>query len=165
MFECQDESDENYCEPLSIDKRSYRKIFPPVSKFKTNIFVTMNIHSITNIDEMSMTFTAEVAIELQWKDSRITFKDLKSEGNFLDKVSQDQIWLPPLTFSNTDGNSPLLGENSIKVEVLRQGSAKLNNLYQLNEGTYFKGDENDLLLYVDHECNFHCTGGPCITRI
>ena len=107
----------------------------------------MNIHSFTNIDEMSMTFSAEVAIKLQWKDSRITFKDLKSEGNFLDKSSQDQIWLPPLTFSNTDGNVPLLGDDSIKVEVLRQGSAILNNLYKLNEGTHFKGDENDLLLY------------------
>ena len=75
MFECPDESDENYCEPLSIDKRSYRKIFPPISEGqKTEIAVTVDVRSITDVNEKAETFNAEVAIHLQWRDRRIIFK-------------------------------------------------------------------------------------------
>ena len=47
-------------------------------------------------------------------------KNLRTDGNYLNKYWQDQIWLPPLYFSNTRGNAPLLGEDSMTVEVLQQ---------------------------------------------
>ena len=71
-FDCEDESDENYCELVVIDMKSYRKINPPHSKIRTSITVDMEIFSIKNIDEMSMTFEAEVRITLKWKDPRLS---------------------------------------------------------------------------------------------
>ena len=92
---------ENYCELVVIDKKSYRKINPPDSKIRTSITVDMEILSIKNIDEMSMTFEAELTIKLKWKDPRLKFKDLKETGNYLEKSLLDQIWLPKLYFVNT----------------------------------------------------------------
>ena len=58
----------------------------------------MDIQKIDEIDEINMKFHAEVKIVIQWRDPRIIFKNLASEGNFLNKQWQDQIWLPPLVY-------------------------------------------------------------------
>ena len=73
------------------------------------------------------------------------------------KVWQDQIWLPPLTFSNTDQNLPVtMKEDSIVVEIKRLGKAEPTKVTELDEGNVYKGDENDLLLYTLHKHNFCC---------
>ena len=76
----------------------------------------MKIFSINNIDEMSMTFEAEVRITLKWKDPRLKFKDLKETGNYLEKSLLDQIWLPKLYFGNTKGNLQVLADDSMTVQ-------------------------------------------------
>ena len=87
LFDCSDGSDERYCDPVQIDAKSYRKVLPPVlPKGQTIIDVTMDIQSIDGIDEMIMKFQSKVAVSLQWKDPRITYKNLAKEGNFLNKA-------------------------------------------------------------------------------
>ena len=62
-------------------------MLPPVlSDRKTIINVTMDIQSIDRIHEMIMKFQSKVAVSLQWRDPRITYKNLAKEGNFLDKA-------------------------------------------------------------------------------
>ena len=79
----------------------------------------------------------------------------------LDKSWRDQIWLPHLTFSNTKGNSPLSvdesGDDSIVVEVIRNGSQKLNDPADLYEGYTFHGNENHLRLFALHQIDFQCS--------
>ena len=57
---------------------------------------------------------------------RHIYKHLSDKGNFLNKSWRDQIWLPHLTFSNTNGNYPLTmdstGDDSIMIEIIKQGS-------------------------------------------
>ena len=86
LFECSDGSDEQNCEPLLINMDSYRKILPNYSMGKkTNIQVISELHSIKDVDQLSMTFLGELKIILHWKDVRITFKDLKPNGTFLNR--------------------------------------------------------------------------------
>ena len=156
-LDCSDESDEDNCEPIYINKRSYRKIFPPTfDLYKTEISIIMDIRSITKIDEMAMTFEAEVHIHLSWRDRRIEFQDLKIDGTFLNKTWQDQIWLPPLYFSNAAGNIPISSGDTVGVKVLKQGIPNLKNAMELNEGKIFLGKENDLELNSKHEGLFRC---------
>jgi hypothetical protein len=86
----------------------------------------MEIFSIKNIYEMSMTFEAELRITFKWKDPRLTFKDLKKTGNYLEKSLHDQIWLPNLYFGNTKGNLQVLADDSMTVQVIgkRSGNAE-----------------------------------------
>ena len=109
-----------------------------------------------NIDVLAMTFESEIVIELRWKDRRLIFKDLRQDGNFLNKSWKNQIWLPPLYFSNTDGNEPISRSDSNRVQILRQGPYKYNDPTELNEGTLFQGEENELHLQVRHQTTFKC---------
>ena len=159
VFDCSDGSDESVCEPLIIDKKKYRKAFPPFTgSNKTNINIKILIESIESIDELAMTFTSEVKIVLRWRDERISFNNLAQSKNILSKDWQDQIWLPSLYFPNTKENKGILSGNSIEVVIIPHGQPTLNKISELNEATTFKGQENDLELesWNDHtfKCNF-----------
>ena len=103
-----------------------------------------------------MTFRGDIKLKLQWRDSRIKFKDLRSEGTFLTKHWMDRIWLPPLILSNTIGNMPILSDESIVVKIIKQGTHGYNNIVDVHERTLFKGSENDLQLDVQYETTFKC---------
>lgn len=158
IFECSDGSDEIDCNPLVINKENYRKIFPPrIKDHKAKIAVNMDISSIKNIDEPDMSFNADLKIDLTWSDHRIVFKNLAEKGNFLEKAWHDQIWLPPLIFSNTEEIVHVSAEDSIGVKIIKQQDSPVpNNLKEFNEGNTFSGDQNELVLFAHHHYNFHC---------
>lgn len=153
-----DGSDERQCDPIEIDDTIYRKILPPVLKFnKTEVEVKMNIHHIDEIDEILMKFHAELTTTLHWKDPRITFKNLAHEGNFLNKFWQNQIWLPPIGYSNAAEYWKISQNDDLTVEVQRQEKGTPNPINEIDEGKTFKGDENDLFLTALHEGYFFCS--------
>ena len=161
VFDCADRSDEGNCEPLQIDEKSYIKIYPPTMKDRKSIItLQMDIHSIQSIDEIAMEFRAEVSVLLQWRDPRITYKNLAKENNIVDRLWINQIWLPHLVFSNTELNKRISiddeGDDSVLVKIIRKGLPKSNDLNYLNEGNKFNGSENDLQLSATHQCNFRC---------
>ena len=158
VFDCSDGSDEDNCEPLEIDEKSYRKKFPPfLGSYKTEVMLALKIHKISKIDELADTFKGDVSIKLKWKDHRITYNNLEETGNWLDSSWQDQIWLPPLYFSNTEDEVPILMGNQVRVEILRQGEPVRNDASRLNEGNQFSGEENELHLEASDELIFKCT--------
>ena len=158
LYDCPDRSDELNCEIVSIEQNEYRKNFPPVSNgTKTDIFVSMDILSISNIDEIARTFTSKLTLSFQWRDQRITFNNLSPQGNFLTISRLDQIWLPPLLFSNTKDFISITGKDHIDVKILRQGTPSLNKASELNEGKTYRGDENDLSLTAYHQHDFDCS--------
>ena len=65
----------------------------------TQVSVGIWIVDISNIDSAQQTFTAEVAVVLRWKDSR-----LAHAGNGVVRYSLDQIWHPRAVIVN-EGNS------------------------------------------------------------
>ena len=93
------------------------------------------------MNELQSQFIAEVAIHLKWNDRRITFKNLNDQANFLDSEWKAAIWLPPLTFSNTFGNEPLVNDadfSFISVQALREGNATIKTDSALNAGTRYR---------------------------
>ena len=66
---------------VEINAKNYNKRFPHIDKEnRLNISVDMEIKSIKKVDEMEMSFTAEISIILKWKDPRLTFRNLKLTG-------------------------------------------------------------------------------------
>ena len=61
----------------------------------TQVSVGIWIVDINNIDSAQQTFTAEVAVVLRWKDSR-----LAHTGNGVVRYSMDQIWHPRVVIVN-----------------------------------------------------------------
>src|SRR2546427_7142431 len=72
---------------------------PNADSGPTQISVGIWIVDISNIDSAQQTFTAEVAVVLRWKDSR-----LAHAGNGVVRYSLDQIWHPRAVIVN-EGNS------------------------------------------------------------
>ena len=86
-LDCNDKSDETNCERITIDRANYQKVIPPIlDKGRTNISIEMDIYSVSNIDELAMSFNAEVRINLQWTDPRHDYKHLKNKANFLGTI-------------------------------------------------------------------------------
>ena len=156
IFECIDDSDEKDCETLVINESSYRKRLPPISLAgKTPITVSVIVDSVTKIDELEMTFKARLKIYLQWRDERLTFKNLASDGNVLSMEKQKKIWIPNGIFLNTEGKLKITKDQSLVTKVLRQG-LPMRHMSELNEETIYKGAENDLKVVVLHEPTFNC---------
>ena len=157
-MDCKDDSDEDSCETLIIDQSSYRKRMPPISRSKkVHISVSITIKSFTNIDELAMAFKADLNIKLQWRDERIKFKNLATNGNFLSNDKQDEIWIPRVYFSNTEGNVPIANGASMEIMVFRQqGLPEKYDKSELNEGSTYNGAENDLVLTSMLEPKFKC---------
>ena len=158
VYDCNDGSDERNCDPIEIDEEIYRKILPPLTRLdkKTVIGVTMDIRRINEINEILMKFQAEVKITFQWKDHRITFRNLAKEGNFLNKFWQSQIWMPPITFSNMEENLKVALIGDVNVEIQRKGNGSPNPITDLDEGQRFRGDENDIILTSLQEGHLFC---------
>ena len=158
LYDCPDRSDEWNCEMVSIEKNEYQKNFPPVSNgTKTDVFVGMDIVSISNIDEMARTFTSKLKVSFHWRDQRMTFNNLNPHGNFLRHSWLHQIWLPPVLFSNTKEFILITEKDDAVVKILRQGPLSLNKASELNEGKTYRGAENDISLTASHQHEFDCS--------
>src|SRR5438874_3546105 len=72
---------------------------PNADSGPTEVSVGIWIVDISNIDSAQQTFTAEVAVVLRWKDSR-----LAHTGNGVVRYSLDHIWHPRAVIVN-EGNS------------------------------------------------------------
>ena len=89
-------------------------------------------------------------IILEWKDLRVTFHNLKHDSslNALPDNEVRQLWLPLVTFANTDQEETTrLGENwewSTSLVVKREGRFMRSGMEQLHEIELFQGDENTL---------------------
>ena len=154
--DCIDQSDEGHCEPITIDQKAYINILPPSSE-KTDVNVKINIISISQVNEINEQFVSELEIHLKWKDQRIKFKDLKESRNFLDAELKQAIWLPTLLFGNTFGNEPLIvNDDSLSVQVLKEGQPIIKDRFHLDEGQYYLGSENSLVLFGHYQHYFHC---------
>lgn len=157
VFHCKDNSDEKSCNLLEMDDSTYRNILPPISEHgRTELSVAVNIKSIDSIDEQAMTFNSKLSVHLYWKDSRITYKNLNNNGNFLSKELQQKIWLPLLTFSNTASNFLLTKDESKTVQVLQQSKGQNRDFSHRNEAVLHQGHENELVLFGQYDLTFDC---------
>lgn len=67
------------------------------------------------------------------------------------------IWLPTLLFGNTFGNEPLIvNDDSLSVQVLKEGQPIIKDRFHLDEGQYYLGSENSLVLFGHYQHYFHC---------
>jgi len=66
--DCKDNTDESHCETVVIDKILYHKEIPPLSTNDelTNVTVSVTVISLSNFNEIEMTFAAKFVVHLEW---------------------------------------------------------------------------------------------------
>ena len=75
--QCLDESDENECNLIIINKDLYNKKYPPRNYQALDVKVQVIIISIYQLNELDMTFNSKITLSLEWYDKRVTFSNLK----------------------------------------------------------------------------------------
>ena len=157
QFECKDKSDENDCMNLLIDKESYSKDIPPFSyDAKEKVIVSIILMSVDKIDLTSATFNAKIQLIIKWKDYRLTFINLFKSGNIVEKDTKQEIWIPPLRFTNAPIEL-LINDEQTSISILRKGGYQLNDITDLHEARIYKGSENELKYSRNYEMDFKCS--------
>ena len=158
VADCEDNSDENFCEIIGFHGKSYRRQIPPKeSKHKrTKIEVNLDIKFIKNIDELNMKFSSRVEVKIRWKDIRLFFKNLGGY-DVLNNEEAEAIWKPPLILSNSLNLASVIKNEYLLIQILKQGLGKPDNEKELYEGMTYDGTENDLVMSAKVDNDFSCS--------
>ena len=170
MPNCRDKSDEFECKVLALGK-GYNQTVPPIGTEKHEGVTTLNpvevnvsitLFKVVAIEQEDHSIELQFQINLEWKENRANYNNLKSES-YLNAFSQDEIntlWLPLVVYLNTDQQETTrLGvdwEWSTFVNVQREGEPTLGGYEVLDETHLFKGDENSLMMTQSYTHDFQC---------
>ena len=134
-----------------------------VTTFKpVEVNVSLTLFKVVAIDEEDHSIQLQFQINLEWKENRATYYNLKFK-TYLNALSQDEInspWLPLVVYLNTDQQETTrLGvdwEWSTFVNVQRQGKFTRSGYEVLDETYIFKGEENSLIMTQSYTHDFQC---------
>ena len=122
----------------------------------------MTLFKVVAIEEEDHSIQLQFQINLEWKENRATYHNLKYQ-TYLNALSQDEIntlWLPLVVYLNTDQQETTrLGvdwEWSTDVNVKREGDPTRSGYEVLDETYLFKGDENSLMMTQSYTHDFQC---------
>ena len=117
---------------------------------------------VVSLEEEDHSIELQFQINLQWKEKRATYHNLKA-NMFLNALSTDDInklWLPLVIYSNTDQlETTRLGmewEWTTDVWVKREGNFVRSEPTVLDEIEIFEGEENSLVMTQSYTHQFQC---------
>ena len=161
-WNCDEKSDENNCQ-LIVTGEGYKKEQPPKQKVLKkyeleNVFTSIRVQKIVDINEIDATLTAVFLISLEWNDHRIKFNFLKKDKtkNTVVDSERKNIWYPRLSFYLLD-ISEKARYLSTEFHVRRETNGSItteNNTTRLNE-TYY-GESNSFIIKHWIQAKFVC---------
>ena len=167
MADCRDESDEKGCQ-LIMFKENYNKNIPPIDndkdgfKIPANVSISITLMKVVEIEETDHSIHLQFGINLQWKENRVKYQNLKDETS-LNALTDDDIgklWLPLVIYENTDQKvSTRLGENwewVTRLSVVKEGNFNRSGLYEVDEAEIFEGAKNTLTMAQTYTWEFQC---------
>ena len=101
-------------------------------------------------------------INLQWKENRVKYQNLKDKTSLNALISSDvsTLWLPLVIYDNTDQKqSTRLGwinEWVTSVSVIKEGDFTRSGLDKVDEAEIFEGAENTLTMTQTYTHEFQC---------
>ena len=106
---CRDESDEIGCQ-LIVFKNNYNKNIPPIESAKdgspipADVGISITLMEVVEIAEVDHSIHLQFEISMEWKENRVTYKNLKSKSSLNALTSEDisRLWLPLVIYDNTD---------------------------------------------------------------
>ena len=135
----------------------------------------MTLKKVVAIEEEEHSISFKFQISMEWKENRVTYRNLKKDWTINTVHEQDvqSLWLPLVIYTNTDQQETTrLGEKwewSTILHVLREGGYSTNPFTELEEARVFKGEENSLRMEQIYtkafQCVFKLTKYPFDTQV
>ena len=160
--DCKDISDEKECKIVDIDDTYSKEINPPPigTLLKTAVNISMNISSVLEIDEIKGFVFVKYVLITNWKDSRLTFHNLKrqEEMNIVTEDQKAEIWTPKLIFANTNDDDETITDDRAVLKIIPDtkfafSAADLTSLDNIN---IFNGDLSSLEMTRSYSTKFIC---------
>ena len=152
VLDCRDGSDEIGCQIILFKNQdAYNKNIPPITKNDpVNVSISITLMKVVEIEETDHSIHLQFKINLQWKDNRVKYQNLKDKTslNALTDADIRKLWLPFVIYENIDQKeSTRLGEYGngewvTSVSVVKEGTFAPNELDELDEAESFEGPEN-----------------------
>ena len=150
--QCEDGSDENYCNLFSLSS-GYNPAMPPSKSAEAfDIHMFININQILKLDLQENTYEVKFYLQMVWRDRRVKFNNLLNNRKmkFLSVEDAKKLWSPQVLFRNhrnpdeTDskGNS-LMSATLLSKQHLNHDNTLLNR--------NFVYDGKDVILALDKE--------------
>ena len=165
---CRDKSDENECQ-LIMFENNYKKNIPPIvlaedgsNAMQVNVSISITLMKLVEIEERDHSIHLQFEINLQWRENRAKYKNLKDEAslNALTGNEIKELWLPLVLYSNTDQKETTrLGESwewVTRVSVAKEGNFTRSGLDEVDEAEIFEGAENTLTMTQTYTWEFQC---------
>ena len=162
----------------------YNKKVPPFEKasllgtstIPVHVDVLLRLLNIMSINEADNSIDLQFEIILEWKDYRLTYRNLKDQPylNTLTDDDIDKVWLPLVIYDNTDQKETTrLGETwewKTWVVVRREEEkGTMSGLESVDETEIFKGSENSLVMNQTYthafQCNYELSYYPFDTQV
>ena len=169
VVQCRDESDEVNCRRLIL-KSSYEKTIPPITTISATNFtvvpvpvnISLLLMKVVEIEEVDHSIHLQFQIILEWKETRATYLNLKSDTSLNTLTDEDinHLWLPLVIYDNTDQKETTrlgaMWEWSTTVTVTREGEFTRSGMEVVDEVEIFQGGENRLTMYQTYTHEFQC---------
>ena len=155
--DCQDGSDEAYCDNLTFPD-GYRTSLAPRVSGGVPLFINVSISTFPVISTEDLNFIANFELLLRWEDVRLTYQNLHNITN-LNKIEDDDIenmWKPSVDFANAV--EPKTSEVDKKTTMLinKEHDPRPSSPRRSIEADVFEGDWATLIMRKEYFTQFVC---------
>ena len=133
--------------------------------------IGVELIEILRIDEKASLFSTKIQLTLTWKDSRLQMFNVKKDLNLniLPANEKESVWVPVITFLNTNDGQVTINDKKSKSTILRQGNFTRSPRSFLDNIYIFKGSENPIknerLYEINWICNYQIQWYPFDTQL
>ena len=151
-------NESGYDKHITPPRLNNTKLNKYVDSVKLEIHTTMKIHMLQHFDAVAHGFDAEFTLDLEWFDSRLKYRNLKSKPNINGLSSEEvsTIWFPNFVFVNTAKKDMGLVDEKSVFHVLKKGEGKRYEKYVLENKIIYAGEENYLEYQRHYFKHFEC---------
>ena len=134
------------------------------------MIIGVELIEILTIDEKDSLFATKIQLTLTWKDSRLQMFNVKKDMNLniLPANEKESIWVPVITFNNTNDGQVTLNDKKSKATISRQGNFTRSPQSYLDNIYIFEGSENSVqnqrIYEIEWICNYQIQWYPFDTQ-
>ena len=122
------------------------------------------------IDEKDSLFATKIHLTLTWRDSRLQLYNVKNDINLniLPAHEKESIWVPVITFNNTNDAQVTVNDKKSKTAIRRMGNLTKSSQSFLDNIYIFEGSENPIqngrVYEIEWICNYQIQWYPFDTQ-
>ena len=140
-IDCEDESDEQYCNILIMPDNTIANMLPPpklLSKSHFEVGIAVKVQRIVQLELETFSMTTDIEIILSWKDSRIKFANLRpvTTANEVDLNQSPRPWLPSFEIYGQNFSSSKRKNTRSILRVRQDNGPVEDDISRLYEGWF-----------------------------